>query len=83
MIGLKSLEVNNSIFNITEENNKIEIHTGYLDDEFSYNQLKDNIAEILGLSFMSHEELNHEIHGPKIIETYRKLSPEKSQTAEY
>ena len=39
MIGLKNLEVYNSTFNNTQENINIELYTGYLDDEVSYNQL--------------------------------------------
>ena len=45
MIGLVSLEVYNSLFNITEENNKFELYTGYLEDEFSYTKLKDKVAQ--------------------------------------
>ena len=83
MIGLIGWEVYNSIFIITQRNNKFEVYTGYLDDEFSVNELKDRVAEVLGLSDISPEELKHEIIGPKIIETYRKLSKEKSQTDGY
>ena len=83
MIGLISLEVYSSIFNITEENNNFELYTGYLEDEFSYTQLKDKVAEILGLSDIASEELIYERHGPNIIETYRKLSKKKSQTDGY
>ena len=79
MLGSTSLEVYNSIFNIADENNKIELYTQPLNDEFSYTQFKDNIAEILGLSDISPEDLQHEIRGPKFLETYTKLSTEKSQ----
>ena len=79
MIGLVSLEVYNSIFNITEENNKFELFTGYLEDEFSYNQLKDNVAEVLGLSDITPKELKLETFGLNVIKTYRKLSTEKNQ----
>ena len=67
-------------FKITEENNKLGLYTGYLEDEFPYTQLKDKVTEVLGLSDISSEKLNHEISGPIIIETYRKLSTEESQT---
>ena len=80
MIGLISLEVYNSIFNITEENNKFELYTGYLEYEFAYTQLKDKVAEVLGLSDITPEKLKHETFGTNIIETYRKLSTEKSQS---
>ena len=71
MVGLRGLEVYNSIFNTTQENNNFELYAGYLDDEVSYNQFKDNIAEILGLPNITPEELTF---GPKIFEIYRKLS---------
>ena len=83
MFGLTHLEVHNSILNITEETNKLEIYTQPLDDEFSYNQLKDNVAELLGLSDISAEVLQNEILGTEVIETYRKLSIEKSRTDGY
>ena len=69
MIGLATSEVYNSIFNLTEENNKVELYTGYLEYEFSDTQLKDNIAEVLCLSDISPEELKTEKFGPKDIET--------------
>ena len=50
---------------------------------FQKNQLKDNMPEILGLSDFSHEDLQHEKQGPSIIQTYRNLSIEKSQTDGY
>ena len=83
MIGGTVLEVYDSIFIITEEIDKFELYTQPLEDEFSYTQFKDNIAEILGLSNISREDLQHEIHGPDIIKTYRKLSVEKGQTDVY
>ena len=69
MIAVINLEVYNSIFNITEENNKFELYTHPLDEEFSYAQMKDDIAEVLGLSDISPEDSKHEIHGPNIIKT--------------
>ena len=82
MIGLTSLEVYNSITNITE-NNEFEHYTGCLDDEVSNNQFKDNIAMILGLPNITPEELSHETFGPKFIEIYRILSMEKRRTDGY
>ena len=84
MIGLTSLEVYKSVFNITEENNKFELYIYLVDDVFSNTQLKNNVAEILGHSDISSEYLQHDIHGPKFfVETYRKLAAEKSQTVDY
>ena len=76
MLGLTILEVNNSIFNIIEENNKFELYTDDSDDEFLFIDLKDKVAEVLGFSDISLEDLQLEIHGSKII----KPSMEKSQT---
>ena len=39
MIGLTSLEIYNSIFNLSEENNKFELYTDFF-DEFSFAELK-------------------------------------------
>ena len=83
MIGLTSLEVYNSIFIITEENNKIELYTIDSDDEFSFFEFKDKVAEIPGLSHISPGYLQHEISGPDIIRPNRKLSIEKNQTDGY
>ena len=79
MIGLTSLETYNSSFEITEENNKLVFYTERLDSEFSYTELKDKAAEMLGRSDISSEDLALEILGPDNIQIYRKLSTEKSQ----
>ena len=49
MIGLTSLEVYNSIFNITAENNKVEFYTDTF-GEFSFEELKNELEEILSVS---------------------------------
>ena len=51
--------------------------------DFSFTELKDNVAEVLGLSVISIEDLEHEVYGPKISKTYRKLSIDESQTDGY
>ena len=80
MIGLTSLEVYNSIFNITEQNNKFKLYTGHLESVFSYTEMKKKVAEVLGLSDLYPTDLEHEKDGPNFIKIYRKLSIEKSQT---
>ena len=77
VIGLTSLEVYNSMFNIREENNKFELYTGSPDDAFSFVELKDKLAKTVGLSYISAEDLQDKIHGPEIIEAYRELMIEK------
>ena len=44
--GFTSLEVYNSIFNITEENNKFELYTDHF-VEISFAELKDELQEIV------------------------------------
>ena len=80
ILGLISLEVYNSFFNIAGENKNFELRTLLFDSEFSFTELKDKVAEVLGLSNVSIEDLEHKIYGSKVFEIYRKLSPEKSQT---
>ena len=70
MTGLTSLEVNNSIFNITEESNKFGLCTNNI--EFSFEELKDELEEILSVSDSTPYHLQHEKTGPRIIEAYRK-----------
>ena len=53
MIGLVNLEVHNSLFNITEENNKVELYTDDFESDFSFNELKDKVAKVLGFSDVS------------------------------
>ena len=83
MIGLVGLEVYNSIFNLTERNKNFELYTDAFDSDFSFNDLKDKVTEVFGLSDISIEDLEHEINGPNINKTYRKLLTEKSQTDGY
>ena len=75
MIGLTDLEVYNSIFNKTEQNNKFEI---YRDDsnKFGFLELKDELEEILNIPHISQEHLQDEIIRPRIIDEYYKLSHE-------
>ena len=80
MIGLISLEACNSIFNITEENNIFQLYTNPFDCEFSFTELKDKVAEVLGLSYFLTEDVEHELFGPNITKTYRNLSIENNQT---
>ena len=79
MIGLTSLEVYNSIINITEENNKFELQTDVF-DELSYEDLKNELEEILSISDIKSYHLQHEKIGPRFKEAYKKLRSEKSST---
>ena len=49
MVGLLSLEVYNSFFNINTTNNKFQLYTDNF-EEFSFEDLKDELEEILKIS---------------------------------
>ena len=76
MLGLIDLEVYNSIFNITKENNKFELYTDTF-DEFSFEELKDEVEEILNIPEVTDDHLEDDILAPRIAETYWKLRSDK------
>ena len=77
MLGLIDLEVYNSIFNITKENTKFELYTDTF-DEFSFEELKDEVEEILNIPEITDDHLEDGILAPRIAETYLKLRSDKS-----
>ena len=77
MLGLIDLEVYNSIFNITKENNKFELYTDTY-DKFSFEELKDEVEEILNIPEITDDHLEDDILAPRIAETYLKLRSDKS-----
>ena len=79
MIGLVDLEVYNSIFNITEENNKFEIYRDS-SNKFGFLELKDELEEMLNISHITNEHLQDEVLGPRIIDEFIKLSNEKKSS---
>ena len=82
MVGLTDLEVYNSIFNITGENNKFEIYRD-MSDKFGFLELKDEVEEILDISHITDDHLNDGILGPRIVDEFIKLSSEKKNTDGY
>ena len=82
MIGLTNLEVYNSIFNITEENNKFELYRD-ITAMFGFLELKDELEEILNISHITNKHLEDEIIGPRIIDEFIKLSNEKKNSDAY
>ena len=82
MLGMINLEVYNSIFKITEENNKFELYRD-MSNKFGFIELKDELEEILNISNITNEHLDDEILGPRIINEYIKLSTEKRNTDGY
>ena len=82
MLGLTDLEVYNSLFNITEENNKFELYRD-TSDKFGFLELKDELEEIHNISHITSEHLDDETLGPRIIDEFIKLSNEKKYTGGY
>ena len=82
MIGLTNLEVYNSIFNITEENNKFEIYRD-TPTKFQFLDLKDELEEILGIPHITRERLLDDETASLIIGEYHKLSHEKKNSDGY
>ena len=74
MIGLTDLEVYNSIFNITEENNRLQLYK--VPDEksggVSYIKVRDEIEKDLDIEDITAADLQDEIIAPIIIEKYKK-----------
>ena len=70
MIGLTDLEVYNSIFNITEENNKFKLYK-FPDEKaggVTYEKVRDEIEKDLGIKDFTATDLEDDIIGPIIIE---------------
>ena len=82
MIGLTDLEVYNSIFNKTEENNKFEIYRD-IPTKFHFLDLKDELEEILGIQDLTREHLLDDETASRIIDEYHKLSHEKKNSDGY
>ena len=82
MLGLVNLEVYNSIFNITEENNKFELYRD-MSAKFGFLELKDELEEILNNSHITDDHLNDEVLGQRIIDEYIKQPRERMNTDGY
>ena len=82
MIGLTDLEVYNSIFNITEENNKFEIYRD-TPTKFQFLDLKDELEEILNIPHITTEHLRDDETASRIIDEFHKLSREKKNSDGY
>ena len=82
MIGLTNLEVYNSIFNITEQNNKFEIYRSST-NKFGFVELKDELEEILNIPHITDYHLEDETIARRIMEEFIKLSTEKMNSDGY
>ena len=85
MLGLTDLEVYNSIFNITEKNNKFELYKS--PDEksggISYIKVRDDIEKDLGISEITATDLQDDIIGPIIIKEYREQVAKRMKDDKY
>ena len=82
MIGLINLEVYNSIFNVTDENNNFELYTDNFDG-LLFVESKDEHEEIIVFSNIKSENLQDKKLGPCIYTVYKKLETEKRRTDGY
>ena len=85
MIGLTDLEVYNSIFNITEENNKFELYK-FPDDKIggvTYEKVRGEIEKDLDISDITPEDLQDDIIGPIIIEEYKEQVTKRMNDEQY
>ena len=85
LLGLVDLEVYNSIVNITEENNKIELYK-FPDEEsdgLSYEKVRDEIERHLDISDIRATDLHDEIIGPIIVKEYREQVTKRMEDGGY
>ena len=85
MIGLTDLEVYNSIFNITEENNKFELYK-FPDENvggITYEKVRDEIEKDLGIEDITAADLQDDIKAPIIIEEYKEQVTKRMNDEQY
>ena len=85
MLGLTSLEVYNSIFKITEENNKFELYK-FPDSkigEISYEKVRDETAKDLEITDNTATDLKDDIIGPIVEEEYREQVTKRMKNDKY
>ena len=85
MIGLTDLEINNSIFIITEENNKFELYK-FPDEKaggVTYEKVRDEIEKDLDIEDITAEDLQDDIIGPIIIEEYEEQVTKRMNDEQY
>ena len=81
MLGLTDSEVYNPVFNMTKKS-KFELYTDTF-DEFSFEEVKDEVEEILIIPNVTDYHLQDGTIGPHTIKTYWDLRSEKSSTDGY
>ena len=85
MLGLIDPDVYNSIFNITEENNKFELYkfpdkkAGFV----TYEKVREEIERDLDIEDITAEDLQDDIIGPIIIEEYEEQVTKRTNDEQY
>ena len=85
MLGLIDLEVYTSIFNITEENNKLQLYI-FPDEEaagVTYEKVRDEIERDLDFADITAADLQDDIIGPITIEDYREQVTKRMKDDKY
>ena len=85
MLGLVDLEVYNSIFNITEENNKFELYK-FPDEKAggnSYIKVRDEIEKDLDISDITATDLQDDLIAPIIIREYKEQVTKRMEDGGY
>ena len=85
MLGLVDLEVYNSIFYITEENNKFELYK-FSDEKaggVTYEKVRDEIEKDLDIEDITATDLQDDIIGPIIFEEYKKQVTKRMKDEQY
>ena len=85
MIGLTDLEVYSSIFNITEQNSKLQLYK-FPDEKaggVSYTKVRDEIEKDLDISDITATDLQDDLIGPIIIADYREQVTKRMKDEQY
>ena len=85
MIGLVDLEVYNSIFNITEQNNKFQLYK-FPDEKVggvTYEKVRDEIEKDLDFEEITATDLQDDKIAPIIIEEYKKQVTKRMKDGQY
>ena len=85
MLGLIELEVYNSIFNITEQNNKLDVYK-YPDEKIgglTYTKVRDEIERDLDISDITDEDLQDDIIAPNIIKEFEEQITKRMEDGQY
>ena len=85
MIGLTDLEVYNSIFDITDENNKLKLYKfpHEISGDISYEKIRDEIERDLDISNITTADLQDDIIAQNIIEEYKEQVTKRMKDVGY